>query len=344
MRAVFRAAGSSAARYSASVSAPVLPSETPASPFADPAFGTPSGRSAAGLPEPRDGVEIWWQAVALGGAGHYAAARTALRRLRNATTDPVLLSLAASTGGSLRRQLGWHARAAHDDGYAAALVLPRLSAGADWAATVHREPAAAGVAGVAGSGYHRHPDLVDAAADALTGLAADALGTGRLVLAARLLDRCGALLAGAGQVRGAEEHAPAPGDRVDRSRALVRWHWVRAETALAGGRGPEALADAEAAQILAERGPSIRHQVKSRLLVAVAAGVTGDTERAAGLAARVDEQCRAAGLLPLRWACAMLRTGLPATSAGSPAAALADATACRALIARRGGRFRDSGR
>lgn len=341
MRADFRAAGSSVARYSAPVSAPVLPSETPASPFADPAFGALSGRSAAGLPEPRDGVEIWWQAVALGGAGHYAAARTALRRLRIITTDPVLLSLAASTGGSLRRQLGWHARAAHDDGYAAALVLPRLSAGAGRAVTAIREPAAGGVTG---PGYHRRPDLVDAAADALTGLAADALGTGRLVLAARLLDRCGALLAGAGQVRGAEEDAPAPGDRVDRPRALVRWHWVRAETALAGGRGPEALADAEAAQVLAERGPSIRHQVKSRLLVAVAAGVTGDTERAAGLAARVDEQCRDAGLLPLRWACAMVRTGLPATNAGSPAAALADATACRALIARRGGRFRDSGR
>ncbi|WP_280406824.1 hypothetical protein [Nocardia carnea] len=108
------------------MSAPVLPSETPISSFADHAFGAAPARSAAELPEPRDALEIWWQAVALGGAGHYAAARAALRRLRIATTDPVLLSLAASTEGSLRRQLGRHARAAHDDGYAAALVLPRL--------------------------------------------------------------------------------------------------------------------------------------------------------------------------------------------------------------------------
>ncbi|MGI5223223.1 hypothetical protein [Nocardia sp. CA-290969] len=325
------------------MSAPVLPSEAPFSPFADLAFGASPTRSATELPEPRAALEIWWQAVALGGTGHYAAARTALYRLRTATTDPVLLSLAASTEGSLRRQLGRHARAARDDGYAAALVLPRLPAGA---AGGHP---AAGATG--GRGYHRAPDLLDAAADALTGLAADALGTGRLALARRLLDRCAALLAGAGWVTGpAANGAPAEqfgADNVDRSRALVRLHWVRAETALAGGQGQQALADAEVARDLAERGPSIRHQVKSRLLVAAATAVTGDTGRAAELAALVDHQCRESGLLPLRWACAMLRTGLPAPAADpvadTRAAALADATACRALITRRGGRFHDSG-
>uniref|UniRef100_UPI0024557AD6 hypothetical protein n=1 Tax=Nocardia carnea TaxID=37328 RepID=UPI0024557AD6 len=203
-----------------------------------------------------------------------------------------------------------------------------------------------------GRGYHRAPDVLDAAADALTGLAADALGTGRLALAARLLDRCSALLADAGYVPGPAANGVPAGPCApageDRSRALVRLHWVRAETALAGGQGQQALAEAEAARALAECGPSIRHQVKSRLLVAAAAAVTGDTGRAAELATRVDTQCRESGLLPLRWACAMLRSGLPA-SAGEPvadtrAAALADAAACRALIARRGGRFHDSGR
>ncbi len=330
---------------------------------------------------------MWWRAVALGGTGHYAAARIALRRLQASTGDPVLLSLAASTEGSLRRQLGRHARAAHDDGHAAALVLPRLPgapASGQWSAEpidpnspgrcrrssrlADADPAggasagavsAGGVAGCAehpgpadtcAAGFYRVPDLVDAAADALTGLAADALGTGRLALATRLLDRCGALLDAelpSGPMRSGAARGGGSEAAVDRSRALVRLHWVRAETALAGGRADEALAAAEIALGLAEHGPSIRHTVKSRLLVAAAAGVTGDTARAAELAALVDEQCRESGLLPLRWACAMLRTGLPA-SAAEPAAghasAAADAEACRALISRRGGRFRDSGR
>ncbi|MBF6350572.1 hypothetical protein IU448_16345 [Nocardia flavorosea] len=326
--------------------------------------------------------------MALGGAGHYAAARIALRRLRAGTSEPVLLSLAASTEGSLRRQLGWHARAAHDDGYAAALVLPRL-AGVDASGYRHPEridPNAGGhplsgrfdnaavvvgadspsgtggtdAAGVAGgadaagvdavAGYYRFPDLVDAAADALTGLAADALGTGRLALATRLLDRCGALLDAerpAGSGGDGATQGPAGRAVVDRSRALVRLHWVRAETALAGGRADEALAAAEFALSRAERGPSIRHRVKSRLLVAAAAAVTGDTGRAAELATVVEEQCRESGLVPLRWAGAMLRTGLPSPgpdSAAGHASATADAEACRALIARRGGLFRGSGR
>ncbi|MFD4403017.1 hypothetical protein ACFWPH_09645 [Nocardia sp. NPDC058499] len=353
------------------MSAPLLPVETRAPRLADFAFGPRRHRSAAELPEPGSSVEIWWRAVALGGTGHYAAARTALRRLRASTNDPVLLSLAASTEGSLRRQLGWHARAAHDDGHAAALVLSRLpgvsasgyrhpesidphapvhhplSGRLDAAAVAVGERAVDGAVGAGAVGYYRVPDLVDAAADALIGLAADALGTGRLALAAGLLDRCGALL-DAERRAGSSGFATTQGQAgwavVDRSRAFVRLHWVRAETALAGGRADEALAAAEIALARAERGPSIRHRVKSRLLVAAAAGVTGDTGRAGELAALVEEQCRESDLVPLRWACAMLRTGLPAPGtdpAAEHASATAGAEACRALISRRGGRFRD---
>lgn len=350
------------------MSAPVLRFETRTPRLAGHAFGAQPPRSAAELPEPGSAVEIWWQAVALGGTGHYAAARAALCRLRANTTDPVLLSLAASTEGSLRRQLGGHARAAHDDGRAAALVLPRLPR--DAGSGDRPDPAHHHSADLLGTGtrplspepfdteptdYYRTPDPLDAAADALIGLAADALGTGRLALATRLLDRCSALLGIEYPPLPAIER-PAGADHgtvqkparaaVDRSRAFVRLHWVRAETALAGGRSAEALTAAETALAAAERGPSIRHRVKSRLLVAAAAGVTGDTGRAAELAALVDAQCHESGLLPLRWACAMLRTGLPAPGArpGATHAAVADAAACRALIAARGGRFRDSAR
>lgn len=276
---------------------------------------------------------MWWRAVALGGAGHYAAARSALRRLSGATTDPVLLSLAASAQGSLLRQLGWHERAAGWDGRAAALVLPAVSAAR--AGSLRPGSPALETAAADSGGYARRPDAVDAAADALIGLAADALGVGRTALSTRLLDRCTALLdrpVPAGSGSGGPE----------RPRARVRWHWVRAETALADGRGEPALIDAEAALTLAERGPSVRHHIKSRLLVAAASSAAGQPDRARALAQRIDEECRAAGLVPLRWACAMLRGGLAAGS-DERDTATGDAAACRAVISRRGGLFRDAG-
>lgn len=313
---------------------------------ADAAFGARTGRTAAELPEPADPLEMWWRAVALGGAGHYAAAHTALRRLSVATVDPVLLSLAASTQGSLLRQLGWHQRAAEYDGRAAALVLPAvatLPAAPPTAPAAVREfdpvartadPARAAAAAL--GDYGRRPDSIDAVADALIGLAADALGVGRTALSARLLDRCAALLEYSAPECGALD-AGAP----ERARTRVRLHWVRAETALADGLGTPALAAAEAALTLAEQGPSIRHRIKSRLLVAAAASATGQTARARALADRIDEECRVSGAVPLRWACAMLRGGL-AAEPGDRDTAVADAAACRTLISRRGGRFRDA--
>lgn len=277
--------------------------------------------------------------MALGGSGHYAAARVSLRRLRSATSDPVLLSLAASTEGSLLRQLGWHARAAHHDGRAAALALP-----ASPAAVTSSGGSPLPAAGTPPGGYGAAPDALDAAADALIGLAADALGTGRLALATRLLDRCTALLDTVPYTGGYAEPAGRTPPGPDRPRVRVRLHWVRAETALAGGAADTGLAEAEAALALSESGPSVRHQVKSRLLVAAAAGATGDTDRSAALAALVDQQCRTFGLVPLRWACALLRSGLHAGDAAVRDTAESDAAACRELIARRGGRFRDAGR
>ncbi|MEV3962654.1 hypothetical protein AB0M34_17420 [Nocardia sp. NPDC050193] len=313
---------------------------------ADAAFGAWTGRTAAELPEPADPLEMWWRAVALGGAGHYAAARTALRRLSGATVDPVLLSLAASTQGSLLRQLGWHQRAAEYDGRAAALVLPAaatLPVGpppttpAAGRGSAPESPAAYPARAAARLGdYSRRPDSIDAVADALIGLAADALGVGRTALSGRLLDRCAALLE-----RPAPEYGASGAGAPERARTRVRLHWVRAETALADGLGAPALAAAEAALTLAEQGPSVRHRIKSRLLVAAAASATGQTARALALADRIDEQCRVSGAVPLRWACAMLRGGL-AAGPGDRDTAVADAAACRALISGRGGRFRDA--
>lgn len=271
--------------------------------LAEAAFGAAPGRAAADLPSASDALGRWYRAVVLGGQGRYAAARAELRRVCNHSNDPVLLSLAGSTEGSFLRQLGWHERAAAFDGRSAALILT-AGAGA--------EPDTAEEFG----GYR--PSRADAICDALTGLAADALGTGRLALADRLLRR---------SASAAQQYRAG-------WRPAIRLRWVSAETALAAGDFEVAAAHAAAALELAERSPSVRHRVKSRLLVA-AADVALDARGRSGVSAEdVAEQCREHGLLPLRWACAMLRAGSGARDAA------AEAAECAAAIARSGGVLR----
>ncbi|MGO4615953.1 hypothetical protein AB4305_24660 [Nocardia sp. 2YAB30] len=277
--------------------------------LAEAAFGTDPGRAGAELPPASDALGSWYRAVVLGGQGHYAAARVELRKVCNHSADPILLSLAGSTEGSLLRQLGWHARAAAFDGRAAALILATDAAATETArerSDDYRPDCA---------------DRADALCDALTGLAADALGTGRLALADRLLRRSRA--------------AVAPAEAGWRS--ALRWHWVSAENALLASNSGAAARHAEAAMGLAESAPSVRHRIKSRLLLAAAAAAGGEHDRSRALAEEVAEQCREHGLTPLRWASAMLRAGLGVEGAA------AEAAACAATIARRGGAFRPMG-
>lgn len=220
--------------------APAPPGDPDLALLAEAAFGIDPGRAVAELPPASDALGSWYRAVVLGGQGRYAAARVELRKVCNHSTDPVLLSLAGSTAGSLLRQLGWHARAAAFDGRAAALILATDAAATE---TTRKRSDDDG------------PDRHDALCDALTGLAADALGVGRLALADRLLRRSRA--------------ATAPGEMGWRS--ALRWHWVCAETALIAGNSGPATGHADAAMELAERAPSVRHRVKSRLLLAAAA-------------------------------------------------------------------------
>ncbi|RMI31805.1 hypothetical protein [Nocardia stercoris] len=261
------------------------------------AFGARPGCAAAELPVAVNPAESWLRAVVLGGQGHYAAARAELAELRRApAVGPSLRSLATSTEASLWRQLGWHGRAAVLDGPAAALAVVT-------------------------------PDSLAAAqarCDALTGLAADGLGTGRPNLSARLLQRCRRLI----------DTQPVG------ARVLLRWHWVTAETALAGGLpGVDPRTHAEAALALADASSSVRHRIKSTLLVAAAAAAAGDLARSRTLAEEVASGCAEHGLVPLRWAAAMLRAGI-AAAPGAAAAAGAEAAECAHTLALRGGRFR----
>jgi hypothetical protein len=206
---------------------------------------------AASTPE-----QLWWRAVAAGGQGRYGSAYRDLAVLRRSVPADRLVSLAHSTQGSFLRQLGWHRLARGWDGRALAL------AGAD------PEPRA----------------------DALIGLAADALGVGRFAAAATLLGRVDPVA------------GPVP-DRIP-----VRRGWVAAELAMASGDGESAVRHAEEAVRLAEAMAvsSVRHRVKSDVVLAAALCSAGRIERARALAEAALDATGRSNLTPLRWALACL--------------------------------------
>ncbi|GGM58630.1 hypothetical protein GCM10012275_32250 [Longimycelium tulufanense] len=237
----------------------------------------------------------WLAAVALGGQGRYAAA-TALLHPLSRHHDPVIAALAATALSSHRRQLGAHAPARVLDALALSRIaeIPpsRLRASTD-------------------------PDSVDAAGarvDALLGLAADAIGLGRLTEARRLHEAA---------TRAADPAAWRP---------AVRVGWVAAEIELASGRPDAAIHSAERVIPVAEEAPSTRHRAKSALVLgtalatADAPAATTALDRALGWASRF-------GLLPLLWPSALVRADLSDT--GEAAALRRDAAAALREILRR---------
>ncbi|BBY17420.1 hypothetical protein [Mycolicibacterium litorale] len=206
------------------------------------------------LPAATDPQDRWLRAVAAGGQGRYAVALAELAALhRSAGTG--LQSSAMSTRASFLRQLGGHHDAAGWDGRALA------AAGADAAAT----------------------------ADALIGLAADALGVGRFGASQRLLDR-----------------AVGPVDAADDARLPIRLDWVSAELAMMRGDGATAVAHAERAVAAAASIPSARHRLKSDVVLAAALCSRGEVDRSRAIADAALDRAGDLGLVPLRWALASL--------------------------------------
>lgn len=231
------------------------------------AFGNQPARWP--LPSARTHRQLWLRAVGAGGQGRYGSARDDLARLLRGAPADVLASLAHSTQASFLRQLGWHRLARGWDGRAFAL------AGAD----------------------------PEAAADALIGLAADALGLGRLAASATLLSRAEPLVADA------QQH-----------RLSVRRAWVAAELAMAAGDGAAAVRNAELGVELAGRTlDGSRHAAKSDVVLAAALCSAGAVDRARILAEATLELTGRLGLVPLRWAVACLLVDI-----GSPARPIAD--------------------
>lgn len=253
--------------------------------LADVAFGADPGRWP--LPSARGAEQLWLRAVGAGGQGRYAAARADLTELIRSEPAGRWRSLALAAHASFLRQLGWHWRAHDLDGQA-------------WAAG----------AGDPESGV-----------DALSGLAADALGVGRLAASAALLARAEDLA-----VRGVPD------------RQLVRLAWVHAELAMAGGDGECAVRHARRAVELAAQAapPSQRHRVKSDVVLAAALCCAGDLDASRSVAESALADTEILGLIPLRWALACLLSDI-GSQAHSPTVIAAIRQESAQIVARRGG-------
>ncbi len=220
------------------------------------------------LPTASTPHQHWLRAVAAGGQGRYGSARADLQELLRSTPAGGVVSLAHSTHGSFLRQLGWHRSARRWDGRALTL------AGAD----------------------------AEARADALIGLAADALGIGRFDAAATLLSRV---------------------EQDSAQRLAVRRNWVAAELAMATGAGEAAVRHAEAAAELAATpmagAVSERHRVKSVMILAAALCSVGHLDRARRIGDTALEDAGRLGLTPLRWALACLLLDIGSATHSAPA-------------------------
>jgi hypothetical protein len=244
------------------------------------AFGDNPGRWP--LPAAVTAEDLWLRAVAAGGQGRYSSAVADLELLRHTSRGP-LVSLAHSTRASFLRQLGWHDRARSWDGRASAL------AGSD----------------------------PEAGADALIGLAADALGVGRFAASARALDRAAEL--------GAES-----------ARIGVRLAWVSAELAMGRGQGTAAVEHAQRAVVAAAAFGSARHTLKSDVVLAAALCCTGDIDGSRQVAEAALDDAEHHGMIPLRWALASLLVGIGSTTR-SPAEVIAIRDGSADTVRSRGG-------
>jgi hypothetical protein len=226
----------------------------------------------------------WLAAVVLGARGRYAAAAELLDGVyRDRRASAATRAHAAVTRAAHLRQLGGHAEARRWDGLGLALATRAPGDRTQQASAAHGLEPVCGVPGLCavggGDDARARPglDLAAARADALVGLAADAIGLADPGLAERLLRHA---------ERAAREHPSW--------RPTVRWYWVRAELALSTGRPDRARSAARRAVEAASAAGAVRHEIKSELVHAVAeAGAGRPTEEVvAELNAVAERACR----------------------------------------------------
>lgn len=264
------------------------------------AFGASPGAEVSGWAAPNatrrssGDAEDWSAfaaAVVLGGQGRYAAAGVLLDRLRR-HPDRRLAAHAGIALASHRRQLGGHALARALDGAA----LRTLLDGAQPSRASLR-PVAELIPDCAADDL----DLAGARADALLGLAADALGLGRVTEAHRLRTRAVTEAAETGRsgVAG-ERSAVTAGWRTE-----IRAAWIGAEIAL-GSQDPERAVDYAASAVeLAQEAGAVRHAIKSELIRSAGLATLAPAQAIPRLRS-VVEQATAFRQLPLLWPAGLL--------------------------------------
>jgi hypothetical protein len=254
--------------------------------IANAAFGDDPGRWP--LPTAQSAEEMWLRAVVAGGQGRYANAYADLASVRRTHREGRLASLANSTQASFLRQLGRHDEARGWDGRALA------TAGGN----------------------------AECSADALIGLAADALGAGRFAASAAALGRVAGLL---------DDGSP---------RLAVRLAWVSAELAMATGDGATAVPHAEWAVERARAFGSARHSVKSEVVLAAALCCDGRLDRSRAVADSALDTAQQLGLVPLSWALACLLGEIGSGNhSGDEVVGIRDVSAD--TVRRRGGMLQD---
>jgi hypothetical protein len=159
----------------------------------------------------------------------------------------------------------------------------------------------------------------EAGADALIGLAADALGVGRFAASAAALERAGEML-----TTGLPPRLP------------VRLAWVSAELAMVTGDGPTAVGHAERAIDLAAALGAARHAVKSDMVLAAALCSAGDVDRSRVVADTALDSAGGLGIIPLRWALACLLADIGSANY-SATQVLRIRNECAATVRHRGG-------
>ncbi|WP_051343142.1 hypothetical protein [Pseudonocardia spinosispora] len=214
----------------------------------------------------------WLAAVALGAQGHYGAAASLLDGLyRDRGTPRALRAHAAVTRAAHLRQLGGHLMARGWDAKGLVLATPLASAERSGGAEAETDPDGLGLAA--------------ARLDALVGLAADSVGLTDLEQADRLLFRA---------ERCVVEHTSW--------RPAVRLFWVRAELALSRGQMSDAVRHGREAVARAGVTGSVRHMIKSELILVVAESTAGlGQDEAVNRLNLLLEQTRHAGLTTLEW-------------------------------------------
>lgn len=214
----------------------------------------------------------WLAAVALGAQGHYGAAAALLDGLyRDRATPGAVRAHAAVTRAAHLRQLGGHLPARGWDAKGLALATPFDGA--------ERSGASGQDVDLDGLG------LAAARLDALVGLAADSVGLMDLGQADRLLLRA---------ERCVVEHTSW--------RPAIRLFWVRAELALSRGQMSDSVRCARAAVARAGSAGSVRHMIKSELILVVAESTAGlGRDEAVNRLNLLLERTRQAELATLEW-------------------------------------------